>query len=127
MDTQCARPPRPSDVTKTDACWIWAVVHEDEITSQDAGRAGFASRDELLAELNERHEGKLYRIALCLAGADPRIESDDSNRTPRPAVGHQLWFAESVVSSIACVRWKRVAYFRVVATAIPNVHRALPV
>ena len=48
------------------------VVDEKKVTQQDAKRAGYASRDDLLAELNTRREGKLYRIALHYAGADPR-------------------------------------------------------
>jgi hypothetical protein len=48
------------------------TVDERKITTQDAKRAGYESRKELLAELNARKEGKLYRIALHHAGADPR-------------------------------------------------------
>ena len=50
------------------------IVDEKKITKQDAKRAGYESRQELLAELNARNEGKLYRIALYHAGADPRHE-----------------------------------------------------
>jgi hypothetical protein len=46
-------------------------VDEKKITTQDAKRAGYESRKELLAELNARKEGTLYRIALHHAGADP--------------------------------------------------------
>ena len=46
---------------------------EDGITKQDVKRAGYSSREELLAELNTRTEGKLYRNALRYGGADPRI------------------------------------------------------
>ena len=45
----------------------------DEIVDQDARRAGYSSRGVLLAELKSRPGTKLYRIALCFAGADPRI------------------------------------------------------
>ncbi len=48
------------------------IVDEDRITKQDAKRAGYESREELLAELRARKEGKLYRIALQYAGVDPR-------------------------------------------------------
>ena len=50
------------------------VVREEKITRADAKRAGYADREELLAELNARGEGSLYRIALHYAGADPRLE-----------------------------------------------------
>lgn len=44
-----------------------------KITRKDATRAGYSSREELLAELNKRTEGKLYRITLRYAGEDPRL------------------------------------------------------
>lgn len=47
------------------------AVSEADVTEADARRAGFSSRDELLADL--RPEGVLYRIELRLAGPDPRI------------------------------------------------------
>jgi hypothetical protein len=43
-----------------------------DISESDARRAGAASRAALLSELNGR-EGDLYRIAVRVAGADPRI------------------------------------------------------
>jgi hypothetical protein len=50
------------------------LVTEAKITKQEASHAGYSSREELLAELQTRTEGKLYRIALRFAGADPRHE-----------------------------------------------------
>ena len=49
-----------------------AVVREADISQADAARAGFSSRDALLDELGSR-EGRVYRIAVRYAGADPRI------------------------------------------------------
>jgi hypothetical protein len=49
-----------------------AVIDEDAITESEAHRAGYASRDSLLKELNAR-EGTLYRIAFHLTGPDSRI------------------------------------------------------
>ncbi len=49
------------------------VVTMTSITDQDATRAGYASRDELVDQLRSR-EGKVYRVALRLAGEDPRIQ-----------------------------------------------------
>ena len=43
-----------------------------DISEGDARKSGAASRAALLSELNGR-EGQVYRIALRLAGADPRI------------------------------------------------------
>jgi hypothetical protein len=50
------------------------VVTEASITEADARRAGFAGREELLAELSSRETGDVYRIELRLAGPDPRVE-----------------------------------------------------
>ena len=44
-----------------------------QISEKDARRAGYGSRAELLAELRQRSEGKIYRIELGPLRADPRI------------------------------------------------------
>jgi hypothetical protein len=49
-----------------------APVRQTDIKDKDARKAGFASRDELLASLRAG-PGQVYRIALRLAGADPRV------------------------------------------------------
>lgn len=49
-----------------------AAVTETEISEADAVRAGFYSRERLLAGLGER-EGQIYRITVEYAGADPRV------------------------------------------------------
>ena len=50
------------------------VVDDDEITTDDARRAGHASRDDLLADLGPDEEvRRLYRVELHLAGPDPRV------------------------------------------------------
>jgi hypothetical protein len=48
-------------------------VDPDRITHKDARRAGFSSREELLRELARRDDGSVYRVALHLAGSDPRV------------------------------------------------------
>ena len=47
-------------------------ITERDITDTAARAAGYPDRDALLAELNRRPEGDLYRVALHLAGDDPR-------------------------------------------------------
>ncbi len=50
------------------------IVTEDEITDDDARRAGYAARDELVAELGPPSDDRqLYRVELHVAGPDPRI------------------------------------------------------
>jgi hypothetical protein len=48
------------------------------ISEQDAHRAGYQSRDELLTELRSRDEGTLYRIELGSLRADPRVALRES-------------------------------------------------
>lgn len=48
-------------------------VELEEISATDIQRAGYASPQDLLAELSERDEGQLYRIELGSLIADPRI------------------------------------------------------
>lgn len=47
-------------------------VEPDDILEEDAGRAGFDSREALLVELRKGRAGTLYRIGFHLAGPDPR-------------------------------------------------------
>src|SRR4051812_22129610 len=47
-------------------------IAEDDITDEDAKRAGHPDKAALLEQLDKR-QGQLYRIAFALAGEDPRI------------------------------------------------------
>jgi hypothetical protein len=47
-------------------------IAEDDITDEDATRAGYASRQALRDELASRTEGVVYRIELGALGPDPR-------------------------------------------------------
>jgi hypothetical protein len=58
-------------------------VAHDAISHADAERAGFESRDVLLAFLDRRSAGEIYRVTLRLAGPDPRIALRES--LPEPA------------------------------------------
>jgi len=49
------------------------VVEVGDITPDEARRAGYRDRAELLAELDHHPDGTLYRIAFHHAGADPRV------------------------------------------------------
>jgi hypothetical protein len=50
------------------------VVDRAAIGDDEARRAGFGSRKELLAMLDRRGSGEIHRIELRYAGADPRVE-----------------------------------------------------
>ena len=72
------RPTVRTGGTQTTAMGVLAiddvrVITPDEITDDDAVRAGAASREALLAEL-ARRDGELYRIEFHVAGPDPRVE-----------------------------------------------------
>ncbi len=60
--------------TSTGVLAIDAVdaIEEAAITERDADSAGHPSRAALIAELNRRSGGSLYRVSLHLAGDDPR-------------------------------------------------------
>lgn len=47
-------------------------VDPDHITEQEARRAGFSSRADVLDALASRADGSVYRVTLHLAGRDPR-------------------------------------------------------
>jgi hypothetical protein len=49
------------------------AVGRKDISEEDARRAGFDSRKDLLAELDRRGVGDIYRVALHWGGADPRV------------------------------------------------------
>ncbi|MDE2934367.1 MAG: hypothetical protein OXS47_10940 [Chloroflexota bacterium] len=48
------------------------AISESDITDADAHSAGYPARGALLAELNRRSDDDLYRVAVRLAGDDPR-------------------------------------------------------
>jgi hypothetical protein len=69
---------RPGGQLRT-AVGVLAVDAVDEmdsadITEDDARHAGFASLPDLLDDLATQREGRVYRIALHVAGPDPRAE-----------------------------------------------------
>jgi hypothetical protein len=45
----------------------------DDITEDDARRAGFASLSDLLENLATQRDGRVYRVLLRVAGPDPRV------------------------------------------------------
>ena len=49
------------------------IVELQDISNADARRAGYDERESLVDELNERKEGKIYRIEFGSLDADPRV------------------------------------------------------
>ncbi|HET6664115.1 MAG TPA: hypothetical protein VFG94_07645 [Acidimicrobiales bacterium] len=58
------------------------VVDVGDITPDDARRAGYRDRAELLAELDRHPGGTLYRLAFHYAGADPRLALREDAELP---------------------------------------------
>jgi hypothetical protein len=58
------------------------VVAVGDITEDEAHRAGYRDRAELLAELDRHSDGTLYRIAFHHAGADPRVALREAADVP---------------------------------------------
>jgi hypothetical protein len=54
------------------------AVDREEIGEADARAAGFSTLDELLAFVDRRPTGAIYRIRLRLAGPDPRVALRDA-------------------------------------------------
>ncbi|MEA2651524.1 MAG: hypothetical protein QOI85_1245 [Chloroflexota bacterium] len=54
------------------------AVERDEIDDADALAAGFADRKALLAFVDRRSSGSVYRIGLRVAGSDPRVALRES-------------------------------------------------
>jgi hypothetical protein len=50
------------------------IVERAALRDEEARRAGFASREDLLAMLDRRDRGEIHRIELRYAGPDPRLE-----------------------------------------------------
>lgn len=48
-------------------------VELHEITLRDAKRAGYASVDDVVAELTQKPEGDFYRVRVRVGGVDPRV------------------------------------------------------
>jgi hypothetical protein len=49
------------------------TVTAAQISEADAGRAGYASREALIDDINRRDDGDIYRIELGALTADPRV------------------------------------------------------
>ena len=53
-------------------------VEGNELTEEDARTSGFASLDELLAMLDRKPAGEVYRVRLRMQGPDPRLALRES-------------------------------------------------
>ncbi len=82
IDTQFRRQKRPTvkpGGTLRTRLGMLAIVDVeqielDEVTDDDARRAGAADAAEVVADLQSKPEGDFYRVRLRYAGADPRLE-----------------------------------------------------
>lgn len=58
-----------------------STISENKITSQDALKAGFESKEQLLKSLRQNDEAYIYKIKVRFHSADPRIELREQNLT----------------------------------------------
>jgi hypothetical protein len=68
-------------------------VDPESLTEDDAAQAGVRSLDQLLRLLARRDGAHVYRMRVCLAGADPRValrEQDELSDDDRRAVDDRL-------------------------------------
>lgn len=86
------RPTVRAGGTLTTAVGVLAIdevraISDDEITHDDARRAGYSSRDQLLAELPAPEAGRtLVRVELHLGGPDPRVARRQQDELSAAAV-----------------------------------------
>lgn len=69
------------------------VIDPEDISKEDARRAGYPTREALFAELDSRPEGTLYRVAFHRAGDDPRLALRDDatlGKADRAAIAARL-------------------------------------
>lgn len=61
-------------------------ISEKSVTAADAEKAGFASRAELIADLSDKPDTKLYRVELSYSGDDARAALRDDDGLSRADV-----------------------------------------
>ncbi|MGF6173630.1 winged helix-turn-helix transcriptional regulator [Ensifer sp. 4252] len=69
------------------------TTDDEDISAEDARRAGFPTREALFAELDGRSEGTLYRITFHRSGDDPRLALRDDaalGKADRAAIAARL-------------------------------------
>lgn len=69
------------------------VIDPEDISKEDARRAGYPTREALFAELDSHPDGTLYRVAFHRAGDDPRLSLRDDatlGRADRAAIASRL-------------------------------------
>ena len=63
-------------------------ITEDQISEEDARRAGAASRADVVKRWSRKTEGEIYRIELAYAGPDPRVAlREESELTAEDVAG----------------------------------------
>lgn len=66
------------------------AIGPDDISGEDARRAGFDTREALLADLRKGHDGTLYQIRFHVAGPDPREALRQNDRLDADDLAGQL-------------------------------------
>lgn len=95
------------------------VVAEDQITESDAKKAGFKSKDELLAQMYDRDED-IYKIKVHWVGEDPRKELRTNDKLSKKEIDEIIGKLEKLDSGSQRGRWTQL-YLQIIHDQ-PNTH-----
>jgi hypothetical protein len=98
------------------------IVTEDEITERDAKKAGFKSRDELIADLYDRDED-IYKIKVHWAGEDPRKALRTNNKLSKKEIGEIIGKLRKLDQNSQRRNWTQM-YLQMIHDQ-PNIHAAI--
>jgi hypothetical protein len=83
------------------------VVDEAEIDEDDARRAGYAERDDLVFDL-ARYDGEIHRIEFRYAGEDPRVALRERDRLDEAELGQVMTRLRRLDGASRSGAWTRV-------------------
>ena len=82
-------------------------IEESEITTEDARRAGFEDRAEVLAALRYGEDRRLYRVRFHRTGPDPRIELRDRSELSAAELAEVVARLDRLDTSSTDLAWTR--------------------
>ncbi len=100
------------------------VVTEKQITEKDAAAAGFASKNDLLADMYDRDDDcEIYRIRLHYAGEDPRKELRQNADLSETELGEIIAKLRKLDAGSKRGNWTKL-YLQMIRDQ-PNIHAAI--
>jgi hypothetical protein len=95
------------------------IITEDQITDRDAKKAGFNSRDELIADLYDRDED-IYKIKVHWVGEDPRKALRTNNKLSKKELDEIIGKLRKLDQNSQRGTWTQV-YLQMIHDQ-PNIH-----